>query len=567
MVSHNNAIFETVDGFNVMDDDEIVLMFFEEANGVLEEVYDLLKAYVEEHTEDHLEKINAVYRCIHTIKGGAAMLQMDELTRVAHELESYLSEMKKTPNELDVAFVIRQVDQIETLLRTEGKKREASAPVEEKAEPVIDEKIEGLPEIATLDEQVNSIKGQPKKDVTNLIRVPLDRIQRSYDITSEIFLLRNQIAHLLETGFENTAIQNDLFLKWEVLDNSLRQRIVELESAVLSMRMTAVKSLFLRMEKTVRTYTESSEKLIQVAISGQETEIDKRILDSLGDPLIHLIRNAMDHGIEAPEVREQNNKPREGTVSMDAKIIGSEVVLKISDDGKGIDAQSIIQSARSKGIDVSGVANEQDALQLIFAPGFSTAQQVSEISGRGVGMDVVKTYVDKSGGRIHVDTKVGEGTTFSLYLPIGLSIIPLIVVRVGSHVYGIPTHDIMQTYTLRRSDIIFNQNQYLLNIDNQFVPCIFLSTYFDNTGADDSIMRREMFVCLTKINGERCAFIADKLIANTEFIVKALPVGIPVLNYLLGVSILTTGASAFILSLEKLYKHIMCRHEVSTHAI
>lgn len=563
-----------------MDDDEIILMFFEEAKAVLEELYDLLKAYDEEQSADEkIEHVNAIYRGVHTIKGGSAMFQMDELTKVAHELESYLSTKKKAPDNLDVALITHQVDQIETLLQAEAQKREGASSVAVSGDVAVEPKIEEVQEVLTpsvsLDdasyqppeEQVGAAKNLAKKETANLIRVPLDRIQRSYDITSEIFLLRNQIAHLVETGFENTAIQNDLFLKWEVLDNSLRQRIVELESAVLSMRMTAVKSLFSRMEKTIRTYIESSDKLIQVKVSGQETEIDKRILDSLGDPLIHLVRNAMDHGIEAPEVREQQNKPRQGTICMDAKIIGSEVVLKISDDGKGIDAQSILQSARSKGLDVSGVSSEQDALQLIFAPGFSTAQQVSEISGRGVGMDVVKTYVDKSGGRVHIDTKVGEGTTFSLYLPIGLSIIPLIVVSVGNHVYGIPTHDIMQTYTLRRSDITFNQNQYLLNIDNQFVPCIFLSKYFDNTGADDSLMRREMFVCLTKINGERCAFIADKLIANTEFIVKALPMGIPVLNYLQGVSILTTGVSAFILSLEKLYKHIMSRHEVSINAI
>lgn len=567
----------TVDGFKVMEDDEIVLMFFEEANGVLEEVYDLLKAYDQEHL-DKIGKVNAIYRCIHTVKGGAAMFQMDELTQVAHQLESYLSDMKKTPDALDVALAIRQVDHIEMLLHAELKKRETSCVTEEVPSPP-EERTAAAADVLnasaiTTEQQVNALgepgsapKSSPKKETANLIRVPLDRIQRSYDLTSEIFLLRNQIAHLLENGFEHTAIQNDLFLKWEVLDNSLRQRIVELESAVLSMRMTAVKSLFSRMEKTIRTYTASSEKLIQIKISGQETEIDKRILDSLGDPLIHLVRNAMDHGIELPAVREGYHKPPQGTISMDAKIVGSEVVLKISDDGKGIDAQTILQSARAKGIDVSGVVTEQDALQLIFAPGFSTAQQVSEISGRGVGMDVVKTYVNKAGGRIHVDTKVGEGTTFSLYLPIGLSIIPLIVVSVGSHVYGIPTHDIMQTYTLRRSDIIFNQDQYLLNIENQFVPCIFLSGYFDNTGADDSIMRRQMFVCLTQINGERCAFIADKLIANTEFIVKALPKGIPVLPYLQGVSILTTGVCAFILSLEKLYKHILSHDEVHIHAV
>lgn len=561
-----------------MEDDEILNLFFEEATGALEEVYDLLKAFVDEPQETRPEKVNAIYRCIHTIKGGSGMLEMTELTQVAHALENHLSEIKKAPEQLDVAFVTHEVDRIEELLTTEVKKRngtpvetEHSAPVIEPTatqsdeppafEPIIDESV------ATPKESIAPTKAQAKKESPNLIRVPLDRIQRSYDITSEIFLLRNQIAHLLEVGFENNAIQNDLFLKWEVLDNSLRQRIVELESAVLSMRMTSVKSLFSRMEKTIRGYSEHSTKNIQVKISGEETEIDKRILDSLGDPLIHLIRNAMDHGIEQPDDRERMNKPCQGTISMDARIVGNEVVLKIQDDGKGIDANAIINSAKAKGIDVSNVVTKQDALQLIFAPGFSTAQEISEISGRGVGMDVVKTYVEKSGGNIQVDTEVGVGTTFSMYLPIGLSIIPLIVVSVGNHIYGIPTHDIMQTYTIQRNDIIFNQNQYLLNIDNQFVKCIFLANHFDNTGAKDVIMRREVFVCLAKINGERCAFIADKLIANTELIVKALPRGLPVLHYLQGVSILTTGVSAFILSLEKLHKHIMARQEVSTHAI
>lgn len=557
------------------NDDDIVHVFFEEATGLLEEVFETLKSYADENPESQPEKLNAIYRCIHTIKGGSSMFEMSHLTEVAHALENHLSEFKNAPDQVDIAFLTRQFDQIEVLLSNELKKHQGVEP-----EPVVvdsfievtesvDEQIatQSIPVVQKRDEKTTESKAQIKKEAPNLIRVPLDRIQQSYDITSEIFLLRNQIAHLLEVGFGNAAIQNELFLKWEVLDNSLRQRIVELESAVLSMRMTAVKSIFSRMEKTIRAYTESSEKEIQVKITGEETEIDKRILDSLGDPMIHLIRNAMDHGIETPDERERRQKQRQGTISMDARIVGNEAILSIHDDGKGIDAEAILTSATSKGIDVSAVVTEQDALQLIFAPGFSTAEQVSDISGRGVGMDVVKTYVEKAGGRIHVDTKVGEGTTFSLHLPIGLSIIPLIVVSVGSHVYGIPTHDIMQTYTLARSDIIFNQNQYLLNIDNQFVKCIFLSNQFDNTGSVDTIMRREIFVCLAKINGEPCAFIADKLIANTELIVKALPTGVPALHYLLGVSILTTGVSAFILSLEKLHKYIHRMEEVNANAI
>ncbi len=552
------------------DDDEILHVFFEEATGLLEEVYDLLKTYTSESPDSQPEKINAIYRCIHSIKGGSGMFEMSMLTEVAHELESHLSEMKKAPEQFDVTYITHQVDQIEVLLLKEVNKRqspqtstanpEITPPVSTPSAPIPAPVLQ-----QTDDEQKVQTNNQQRKEAPNLIRVPLERIQRSYDITSEIFLLRNQIAHLLEVGFRNNAIQNDLFLKWEILDNSLRQRIVELESAVLSMRMTSVKSLFSRMEKTIRAYNETSEKNIQIKISGQETEVDKRILDSLGDPLIHVIRNAMDHGIEMPD--ERGDKPRQGTISMDAKIIGNEAVFKIHDDGKGIDPQNILKSAKAKGIDVSNVVTDQDILQLIFAPGFSTAQQVSEISGRGVGMDVVKTYVEKSGGSIHVDTKVGIGTTFSLHLPIGLSIIPLIVISVGEHFYGIPTHDIMQTYTLQRNDIIFNQNQYLLNIDDQFVKCIFLSNYFDNTGSEDVIMRRNIFVCLSEIGGELCAFIADKLVANTELIVKALPPGVPTLPYLQGVSILTTGVSAFILSLEKLYKNISLRNEVKINAI
>lgn len=549
------------------DDDSILNLFFEEATGILEEVYDTLKNYSDETSSDiQSEQLNAVYRGIHSIKGGASMFELVVLTEVAHELESYLSKAKESPDQFNVTYVTHQVDHIESLLLKEVNKNQVVPPVITNEEP---HKIEQsshqkeAPEPPKERTQKQQETPPIKKEIPNLIRVPLDRIQRSYDITSEIFLLRNQIAHLLEIGFRNNEIESDLFLKWEILDNSLRQHIVELESAVLSMRMTTVKSLFDRMEKTIRTYNESSEKNIQVQMIGQSTEVDKRILDSLGEPLIHIIRNAMDHGIELP--KDRNKKSQYGTITMEAKIIGNEAVFKISDDGKGINTEQILESAKTKGLDVSNITTDQDILQLIFAPGFSTASEVSEISGRGVGMDVVKTYVEKSGGSIHVETKVGEGTTFSLNLPIGLSIIPLIVISVGEHFYGIPTHDIRQTYTIQRSEIVQNRGDHLLNIDDQFIKCIFLADHFDNTHAKDIIMRRNVFVCLANIHGESYAFIADKLIANTELIVKALPPGVPALPYLQGVSILTTGTTAFILSLEKLYKNILIKKGGKLH--
>ena len=395
-----------------------------------------------------------------------------------------------------------------------------------------------------------------KRPASDTIRVPLERVEKNHDITSEIFLIRNQIAHLLTKEIEAGHMRDSCYLQWEVLDSSMRQRIIELENIILSMRMTSVKSLFARMEKTVRSYCRNSPKKIKVVIEGEETELDKKILDSLADPMIHLIRNAMDHGIEAPADRLQFGKKEEGTIRLSAHIAGNEALIEITDDGKGMDPQKIIQSAKKKGIDTTGVKTDAQGLQLIFAPGFSTAAKVSDVSGRGVGMDAVKTYVDRFGGRIKIHTKIGQGTTFALHLPIGLSVIPSIIVCVGDQLFGVPTFDIVETLSTTRSKIICNDEQLFVDVSGKFVECFYLDQLFDHVKQKPKFLNSTISLLVCRVQASLIGFIADSIKSNTELIVKPLPECAPSFSYLDGIAVLASGQPSFVVSLPKLAERL-----------
>lgn len=541
------------------ENEELFETFKEEAKENFERVHDALNAFA--HAVNRSELLDAVYRSIHTIKGSAGIFNLNELKDAAHILESKLSIYRKDPQSISEEVVNSlklEVDNLEQLMERDS------------TSDLSDSKKNSNQGFHLFNEETNftsseanqlNVEKDAKQKVQEIIRVPIDRIQKNHDLTSEIFLIRNQISHLIEKEAEMGNIRDEFFLQWEILDNSLRQRIVELEGIALSMRMTSVKSLFSRMEKTVRSYCQNGHKSINIAVSGSETEIDKKILDSLGDPLIHLIRNAMDHGIELPHIRKEKGKSEIGTISLSASVQGNEAIIKISDDGKGIDINNILAVAKEKGMDVSRISSKQDAMQLIFAPGFSTAKEVNDVSGRGVGMDAVKAYIDKSGGRIHIETKIDKGTTFYLYLPIGLSVIPSIVIRVGTNLYGIPTHNIIQTYTMNKRDLSFSQDGHLVKIDKNYIEAYCFSNFlFSSESKDVDLACAKITVCIANIQGNKLAFVADSIEANTELIVKPLPKGCPSFPYLLGAAILANGDPAFILSLERFGEYILKRN-------
>lgn len=322
--------------------------------------------------------------------------------------------------------------------------------------------------------------------------------------------------------------------------------------------MTPVKGLFQRMDTTVRSYAETAGKKISVVLSGNDTELDKSIIDTLAEPLIHLVRNAMDHGIEGPEARRLAAKPEIGTIHLGAEVRGNEVVVTVRDDGKGIDATKVLASARKKGLDVTTIKTEAKALDLIFMPGFSTAEQVNEVSGRGVGMDAVRTYVENIGGNITLTTEVGVGTTFSLCLPLGMSVIPVIIVNVNRQLYAISINDVLETRRVSAEEVLANGPSFYFEYKGELIECIFLENYLSGSeNINHLIKRRSLALCIVRANGRNLAFCVTDLVSNTEIVAKPLPALAPRLPYITGVAVLVSGEPAFVLSLGKWYQRFI----------
>jgi two-component system chemotaxis sensor kinase CheA len=278
---------------------------------------------------------------------------------------------------------------------------------------------------------------------------------------------------------------NDLFESLHLLDgvsDGIRQ-------SVMDMRMLPIGPLFNRFHRVVRDITRMHSKDIRLIISGEKTELDKRMIDELGDPMIHMVRNAADHGIESPEVREAAGKPRQGTISLDAYHRGSNIIIRVSDDGKGLDADRIREKAIEKGL-VSAAEAEtmtrQQIFQFIWHPGLSTAEKVTDVSGRGVGMDIVRAKITDLNGAIDVDSQPGQGTTFTIKLPLTLAILPSLMVEIDGDVFAVPLESVLEIVHVRRSDMVTVHGHWTVPIRDRVIAALSLGSIFrwndDRTG-------------------------------------------------------------------------------------
>jgi two-component system chemotaxis sensor kinase CheA len=322
----------------------------------------------------------------------------------------------------------------------------------------------------------------------------------------------------------------------------------------MSMRMMSAKSLMKRMEKTVRGYSAETGKAIKVEIEGEDTELDKKILDSLAEPLIHLTRNAMDHGIEPEADRRRAGKPPVATIRFAAALSGNEVLVRVSDDGRGIDESKVLASAKKRGVDVSGVKTKEEAIALIFLPGLSTKEQTSDISGRGVGMDAVKSYVESFGGSISIQTELSKGTSFTLRLPIGMSVIPAVIARANNEVFALSTSGLVETRTISSDAIVRNGDELYYDRNGQFIPCYDIEDYVFEGQRRQRMPSRQASLCVCETSKGLVAVRVQELISNIEIVVKSPPKPGRQAPYVTGVSILATGRPIFVISLGLLYE-------------
>ena len=355
----------------------------------------------------------------------------------------------------------------------------------------------------------------------------------------------------------------NLSVKFRSSTQNLGRIAGELQEGVMKIRMVPINQIFSRFPRVVRDLQRDLNKKVNLVIEGEDTELDKTVIDDLLDPVMHCVRNSVDHGIETPEVRVAAGKPEEGTLLLKASNEGNQIIIDIADDGAGINVEKVKQKAISKGlIHPNKIISDQEAYQLIFMPGFSTADKISNVSGRGVGLDVVKTMIEKLNGTVSVTSEAGKGTKFSIRLPLTLAIIQGLVVRVGKEVYSIPIASVIESQRVKTEDISTIDNYEVLNVRNEVISILRLSRLFnikETTQSDYS------FVVIVGSEEKKIGVMVDSLIGEEDVVIKPLRDQFTNSPGIAGASVLGDGSVSLIIDVRQLLE-LGVRQELNAQA-
>ncbi len=399
-------------------------------------------------------------------------------------------------------------------------------------------------------ESVNTAVVQSKATKQSLISVNLHKLDELMDLVGELVITESMV--IANPDLKGLELEN--FTK---ASRQLRKLTDELQDIVMSIRMVPISGVFNKMNRIVRDMSKKLEKEVDLIISGEETEVDKTIIDSLGDPLMHLIRNAMDHGLEPKEERLALGKTGVGRVMLTAKNTAGEVVIQVSDDGAGINPSVILKKARANGLlsKSDSEYTDKEIYSLILLPGFSTSKVVTEFSGRGVGMDVVKKNIEKVGGSISIDSKFGKGTTFNIKIPLTLAIVDGMEISVGGSIMTIPITSIRESFKISAKQIVkdVNDNEMVM-IRGECYPVIRLYQAFGIETAVHSIL--DGIIILVETEDKAVCLLADQLIGEQQVVVKPLPSYLNRFNVkdcgIAGCTILGDGSISLILDIKNL---------------
>jgi two-component system chemotaxis sensor kinase CheA len=326
----------------------------------------------------------------------------------------------------------------------------------------------------------------------------------------------------------------------------------DLQDVGMRMRMVPVASVFQKMARMSHDLSRKSGKPLRLVLAGETTEMDRSMVEQIADPLLHMIRNAVDHGIEPPDQRRRAGKPEEGTIRLSAYHEGGSIVIELADDGHGLDRDAILAKARAQGLlDPNDTPSESDIHRLIFAPGFSTAQQVTEVSGRGVGMDVVKRNLEAMHGRVTISTTPGQGTTFKMLLPLTLAIIDGMMVACGQDRYLIPTLSVVESVRPSQGMLVTFAGQVeMINLRGQILPLLRLARLFNISDAQSD--PTQAIVVIIEGVGRRLGLLVDEVVTQQQVVIKSLGQGLGPTRFLSGAAILADGRVGLIINVEEI---------------
>ncbi|MBQ1940658.1 MAG: chemotaxis protein CheA [Anaerovibrio sp.] len=414
----------------------------------------------------------------------------------------------------------------------------AAAPAAKKAEPKkADAKAEAKKPAGKNDKKAH-VAGQS-------VRVDIEKLDTLMNLVGE--LVTNKVR------LEQIGMTHRLTELTETLEQMDRVTS-DLQSVVMKVRMVPVSQVFNRFPRMVRDLAKELNKDINLTIEGEDTELDRTVIDEIGDPLMHLLRNSLDHGVEHPDDREAKGKPRTGEVGLIARHEGNNVVIMVTDDGAGINADKIRNKAVEKGMisrEEADALPDADAVRLIFLPGFSTAETITDVSGRGVGMDVVRSKIESLGGHVDVETKIDEGSVFKIKLPLTLAIIQAMLVKVQDEMYAIPLGSIDSTINITPDDIKTVQNKEVIVLRGQIIPIARLGEVLSvPKGADND--EEDIFVVVVHVGDHKIGIVVDNLIGQQEIVIKTLGKLLSGLKMLAGATVLGDGHVAMILDVSAL---------------
>ena len=419
-------------------------------------------------------------------------------------------------------------------------------PQEHDAEPAVASVAPKQPEAAGKADGAAPKKApESAKKASQTVRVDIGRLDKMMNLVGELVIGKARIERLA---------QESRLREFDEPLSQLGRISSDIQELVTKFRMVPVSFIFERFPRLVRDLSKSLKKEVALVLEGQETELDRTVIDEIGEPMVHLIRNCLDHGLELPEERVKAGKPEKGTITISAYQEGSGVIIQVSDDGHGIDVSKIKAKALRKGIiteEQAETMSEEELLQIILLPGFSLAEKVTDLSGRGVGMDAVKTKVESLGGQFEVNTKLGEGTSVFVRLPLTLAIVVALLIKVGDEIYAIPLESVEETILVKRENVktVHGTPATLLRGDVLALSDLAAILGTTTQGRDEV----EYPVVVVKAGKNKIGFIVDELIGQQEIVIKSLGKFLSKIKGIAGATILGDGNVALILDVSSLY--------------
>ncbi|NIK32778.1 two-component system chemotaxis sensor kinase CheA [Xanthomonas arboricola] len=544
--------------------DDIAADFIVEAQEILDRLGEQLVSL--EQAPDEADQLNAVFRGFHTLKGGAGFLAIKPMVELCHAAEETLGMARSgqavlQAHHFDAAQ--QSLDYLQAMLDAMGSgetvphapasliaqfdaksgppavkaapKAAAAAPAHDDAHGAAAPGAKAAPKAAA--------KAAAKAaDAEQTVRVDTKRLDAIVNLIGELVLSRNRLK-TLRTRLRDEELDRAV--------STLDIATARLQTAVMRTRMQPVSKVFARFPKVARDVARTLSKEVELELIGAETELDRNLVEALADPLVHLVRNAIDHGIESPALREATGKPRSGHVRLSAQQEGDYVSIEIQDDGAGIDPERLREIARNKGlIDAEAAArlSTDECLHLIFMPGFSTKAEVTDISGRGVGMDVVQSRIRELSGQIQIQSELGRGSRFMIRVPLTLAILPTLLVQAGEAVYALPLARVVEVLHAPQTSLGWFDGRAVLDRRSHTLPLIDLRRWLGVPAEQPPLLT----VVLLQAGETRFGLVVDQVRGREEVVIKPLPRALRGLPGYAGATLIGDGRMALILDVDGL---------------